>query len=146
MFKILKAYSVIYCNPFVSMYSVMICLHYPTLRPMQISINLHRSQWESVLVFISVWYELLHTILYNPFSYRTQYHSRCRTVWTNHCIEIMFVSYTNIACILCSWIATGYTTWTFRRTGSGRAARTGSDTSTSNWWDSLRQQQVRSSL
>ena len=33
----------------------------------QIPTNLHRTQWESVLVSVSVQYKHLHTILYNPF-------------------------------------------------------------------------------
>ena len=47
--------------------SSVIRLHCPTLRQTQLLINLHRTQWESVLMSVSVQYEHLHTILYNPF-------------------------------------------------------------------------------
>ena len=44
---------------------IMVRLHCPTLR--QIPIHFHRTQWESVLVSVSVWCEHLGKILYNPF-------------------------------------------------------------------------------
>ena len=51
----------------------MVCSHYLTprqiqkLRQRQTPINEHRTQWESVLVSVSVQYEHLYTIPYNSF-------------------------------------------------------------------------------
>ena len=53
--------------------ALMVCLHNPTSRQtqrrgqIQIPINLHRTQWESVLMFVSEQYEHFHIILYDPF-------------------------------------------------------------------------------
>ena len=57
---------------------LMVCLHCPTSKQIQkprqreIQINSHRTQWKSVLTSVSLQYEHLHTILYNPF-YRFLY-------------------------------------------------------------------------
>ena len=47
----------------------MVCSHYPTPTDTETKTDLitTMSKWESVLMSVSVQYEHLHTILYNPF-------------------------------------------------------------------------------
>ena len=64
--------------------SSVVCSHCPTLGQTQISINLHRTQSECVLMSVSVHYEH-HTILYNPillFSVFVSISGNVNTLWS----------------------------------------------------------------